>query len=78
LIALVKPQFQVGPGKVGKGGVVRDEAARRGARDDVKAFLAAAGWRVSGLIDSPIEGSDGNHEYLLHATAPGARPSSGP
>jgi 23S rRNA (cytidine1920-2'-O)/16S rRNA (cytidine1409-2'-O)-methyltransferase len=71
LIALVKPQFQVGPGRVGKGGVVRDAAARQEAQDGVKAFLEAAGWRVDDVIDSPIEGSDGNREYLLHARAPG-------
>jgi 23S rRNA (cytidine1920-2'-O)/16S rRNA (cytidine1409-2'-O)-methyltransferase len=70
LIALVKPQFEVGPARVGKGGVVKDEGARQDAQDGVKAFLEAAGWRVMALIDSPIEGSDGNREYLLHATAP--------
>ena len=71
LIALVKPQFQVGPAKVGKGGLVKDEAARQGALDDVSRFLADAGWRVLGSVDSPVEGSDGNREYLLHARAPG-------
>jgi 23S rRNA (cytidine1920-2'-O)/16S rRNA (cytidine1409-2'-O)-methyltransferase len=70
LIALVKPQFEVGPARVGKGGLVKDEAARQDAQDGVKAFLEAAGWRVVAVIDSPIEGSDGNREYLLHATAP--------
>jgi 23S rRNA (cytidine1920-2'-O)/16S rRNA (cytidine1409-2'-O)-methyltransferase len=77
LIALVKPQFEVGPGKVGKGGVVKDEAHRQGAQDGVKAFLVAAGWRVRACIDSPIEGSDGNREYLIHATAP-PQPSARP
>jgi 23S rRNA (cytidine1920-2'-O)/16S rRNA (cytidine1409-2'-O)-methyltransferase len=70
LITLVKPQFEVGPGKVGKGGVVRDEALRQDALDRVKAFLERAGWRVRACIDSPIEGADGNREYLIHATAP--------
>jgi 23S rRNA (cytidine1920-2'-O)/16S rRNA (cytidine1409-2'-O)-methyltransferase len=70
LIALVKPQFEVGPARVGKGGLVKDEAARQDAQDGVKAFLEAAGWRVVAVIDSPIEGSDGNREYLLRATAP--------
>ena len=46
LVALVKPQFEVGPEGVGKGGVVRDEAARAGALAAVKAFLDAAGWPV--------------------------------
>jgi 23S rRNA (cytidine1920-2'-O)/16S rRNA (cytidine1409-2'-O)-methyltransferase len=70
LIALIKPQFEVGPGKVGKGGVVRDEEHRRGACDAVQAFLQSSGWTVVALIDSPIAGSDGNLEYLLHATGP--------
>jgi 23S rRNA (cytidine1920-2'-O)/16S rRNA (cytidine1409-2'-O)-methyltransferase len=67
LIALIKPQFEVGPAKVGKGGVVRDEADRRMAQENVRAFLEGAGWRVEGLVDSPIEGADGNREYLIHA-----------
>jgi 23S rRNA (cytidine1920-2'-O)/16S rRNA (cytidine1409-2'-O)-methyltransferase len=72
LIALVKPQFEVGPAKVGKGGVVKDEAARQGALDRVIRFLEGAGWRVLASTDSPVEGADGNREYLLHARAPGA------
>jgi 23S rRNA (cytidine1920-2'-O)/16S rRNA (cytidine1409-2'-O)-methyltransferase len=71
LIALVKPQFEVGPERVGKGGVVKDEGARQAALDGVRGFLEAAGWRVQGAIDSPVEGADGNREYLLHARAPG-------
>ena len=71
LIALVKPQFEVGPDKVGKGGVVKDEAARQAALDGVRGFLEGAGWRVHDAIDSPVEGADGNREYLLHARAPG-------
>jgi 23S rRNA (cytidine1920-2'-O)/16S rRNA (cytidine1409-2'-O)-methyltransferase len=70
LIALVKPQFEVGPAKVGKGGVVKDEAARQGALDGVASFLEGAGWRVVSSADSPVEGADGNREYLLHARAP--------
>jgi 23S rRNA (cytidine1920-2'-O)/16S rRNA (cytidine1409-2'-O)-methyltransferase len=67
LVALVKPQFEVGPGRVGKGGLVRDAAARSAALSDVRAFLEAAGWAVQAATDSPIEGGDGNHEYLLWA-----------
>jgi 23S rRNA (cytidine1920-2'-O)/16S rRNA (cytidine1409-2'-O)-methyltransferase len=67
LIALVKPQFEVGPARVGKGGLVKDAAARTEALDAVKAFLADAGWAVRATIDSPIEGGDGNREYLLWA-----------
>jgi 23S rRNA (cytidine1920-2'-O)/16S rRNA (cytidine1409-2'-O)-methyltransferase len=67
LIALVKPQFEVGPADVGKGGIVRDEAARARALADVTAWLALAGWRVEAVAPSPIAGGDGNLEYLLWA-----------
>jgi len=67
LVTLVKPQFEVGPAKVGKGGVVRDEAARAEAVEGVRAFLEASGWSVLAVADSPITGADGNREYLLHA-----------
>ncbi len=70
LIALVKPQFEVGPGKVGKGGVVKDESARQAALNSVRSFLEQAGWQVQGAIDSPVAGSDGNREFLIHARAP--------
>ena len=71
LIALVKPQFEVGPARVGKGGVVKDETARQDALEGVARFLEGAGWTVLGSLDSPVEGADGNREYLLHARAPG-------
>jgi len=67
LVALVKPQFEVGPDRVGKGGLVRDEGARAEALAGVKAFLGAEGWAVRGAADSPIEGGDGAREYLLWA-----------
>lgn len=67
LVALVKPQFEVGRGKVGKGGIVTDEAARLGALEAVKAFLGGIGWTVRATADSPIEGGDGNREFLLWA-----------
>jgi 23S rRNA (cytidine1920-2'-O)/16S rRNA (cytidine1409-2'-O)-methyltransferase len=67
LIVLVKPQFEVGPGVVGKGGVVRDPAARAEVLAGVAAFLEAAGWPVLAHADSPIAGGDGNQEFLLHA-----------
>jgi len=70
LVALVKPQFEVGPGKVGKGGLVRDEADRLQALRDAEAFLAAAGWRVQATADSPILGGEGAREYLLWAQRP--------
>lgn len=67
LVALVKPQFEVGPGRVGKGGIVSDPAARQAALAHVVDFLAASGWTVRATADSPIEGGDGNREYLLWA-----------
>ncbi|MDE0058610.1 MAG: TlyA family RNA methyltransferase [Defluviicoccus sp.] len=66
LVALIKPQFEVGRGAVGKGGIVRDAAARDAACQRIAAWLAAReGWRVLGLIESPIEGAGGNREYLI-------------
>ena len=67
LIALVKPQFEVGPERVGKGGLVKDEAARADALAGVDAFLTAAGWTVLATADSPITGGDGARELLLWA-----------
>ena len=67
LVALVKPQFEVGRDNVGKGGLVKDEAARAQALDDVVEFLRGSGWIVRATADSPITGGDGNHEYLLWA-----------
>ncbi len=68
LVALIKPQFEVGKGRVGKGGVVRDQALRREVCDRIVAWLSAqAGWRVEGLIESPILGADGNQEFLAYA-----------
>lgn len=68
LVALVKPQFEVGRGNVGKGGIVSDAAAQMAALEAVKAFVAASGWTVRDTTDSPIEGGDGNREFLLWAT----------
>jgi 23S rRNA (cytidine1920-2'-O)/16S rRNA (cytidine1409-2'-O)-methyltransferase len=67
LIALVKPQFEVGKGNVGKGGVVRDEALRQGAVDKCREAAVALGCRVVGVVESPITGPAGNVEYLLYA-----------
>ena len=66
LVALIKPQFEAGPAAVKKG-VVRDEAVRKAVCEDIGAFVASLGWRVLGIIPSPIEGGDGNVEYLLGA-----------
>jgi 23S rRNA (cytidine1920-2'-O)/16S rRNA (cytidine1409-2'-O)-methyltransferase len=68
LVALIKPQFEAGPDKVGKGGIVRDEVVRAEVCEIIRAWLAAqAGWRVLGLTPSPIEGADGNKEFLIAA-----------
>ncbi len=69
LVVLVKPQFDVGRALVGKG-VVRDAEARQRACDGVASFVAGLGWRVEGLIPSPLSGGSGNVEYLLTATGP--------
>ena len=65
LVVLVKPQFEVGPSRVGKGGVVKDEADRQSALQGVRDFLEAAGWLVQATTNSPILGADGNREWLL-------------
>ncbi|BAQ16542.1 TlyA family RNA methyltransferase [Methyloceanibacter caenitepidi] len=67
LAALVKPQFEAGRDAVGKGGLVRDEADRQRAVARVQEFLAAEGWLVIGVIESPIPGGSGNVEYLIGA-----------
>lgn len=73
LVALVKPQFEVGRERVGKGGVVRDPKARAEAIDGVKAFVEAEGLQIVGLIDSPVPGPAGNVEALLVARRPQPR-----
>jgi 23S rRNA (cytidine1920-2'-O)/16S rRNA (cytidine1409-2'-O)-methyltransferase len=65
LVALVKPQFEVGPKLLDKGGVVRDAQARLGAIERIRTFVAAQGMLEIGLIDSPIAGPAGNVEALL-------------
>jgi 23S rRNA (cytidine1920-2'-O)/16S rRNA (cytidine1409-2'-O)-methyltransferase len=67
LVALIKPQFEVGRENVGKGGIVRDEAARNAAAKRVEDFIRSLGLEVKGIIQSPITGQDGNVEFLIHA-----------
>lgn len=67
LVALVKPQFEAGRDKVGKGGIVKDEAVRQAALRAVMNWLEAEGWPVRAIADSPITGGDGNREFLLWA-----------
>ena len=69
-VLLVKPQFEVGKGEVGKGGVVRDDAKRRAALDQVEDAARALGFEVAGEAESPIEGPAGNREWLLWLRLP--------
>ncbi len=70
-VLLVKPQFEVGRGEVGKGGVVRDEAKRRAALEAVEEAARGLGFEVLGEAESPIEGPAGNREWLLALRLPG-------
>jgi len=66
LIALIKPQFEAGRAQVKKG-IVREPAVQAAVCADISAFVASLGWRVLGVIPSPIAGGDGNAEFLLGA-----------
>jgi 23S rRNA (cytidine1920-2'-O)/16S rRNA (cytidine1409-2'-O)-methyltransferase len=68
LVALIKPQFEVGKHEVGKGGIVRDDARRAAAVEGVVEFARGEGFTVKGLIESPIKGAEGNIEYLMYAS----------
>lgn len=68
LIALVKPQFELGRKALAKGGIVKDAAARAAALEGAKAAIAAHAWRVTGEMESPISGGDGNIEFLVAAS----------
>ena len=70
VIALVKPQFEVGKGQVGKGGVVRDPALHQEVMDSLCAFFREIGWTVEGQIPSPVLGPKGNKEFLVYLTRP--------
>jgi 23S rRNA (cytidine1920-2'-O)/16S rRNA (cytidine1409-2'-O)-methyltransferase len=70
MVALVKPQFEVGKGEVGKGGVVREPEKRQAAVDKCVAAARALGCEVVGVVESPITGPAGNVEYLLFMRAP--------
>jgi 23S rRNA (cytidine1920-2'-O)/16S rRNA (cytidine1409-2'-O)-methyltransferase len=66
LVALIKPQFEAGRGTLKKG-IVRDPAVHAVVCDDIAEFIASLGWRVLGILPSPIEGGDGNAEFLVGA-----------
>ncbi|HVE73256.1 MAG TPA: TlyA family RNA methyltransferase [Thermoanaerobaculia bacterium] len=80
LVALIKPQFEVGKHEVGKGGIVRDVEKRQAAVDGVIAFARDTGFDVKGVIESPVRGAEGNVEYLMHASinTPPAPPATAP
>ncbi len=65
LVALIKPQFEVGRSEVGKGGVVRDPALHARVCDEVRGWLEGLGWQVQGIVESPIKGPEGNVEFLI-------------
>lgn len=66
LVALIKPQFEAGPGRTVKG-IVKDNAIRREACKKIKSLVKGLGWKVLGILPSPVEGGDGNQEFLLGA-----------
>ncbi len=74
LVALIKPQFEVRKGDVGKGGIVRDEAKRREAVDGVVQCARETGFEVRGVIESPVKGAEGNVEYLMYGRRVGPAP----
>ena len=67
LVALIKPQFEVGRGEVGKGGVVRDPALHARVCGEVSDWLTSSDWTVRGIVPSPITGPEGNVEFLIWA-----------
>jgi len=66
ILALIKPQFEVGKGEVGKGGIVRDEGKRLSAVNSITEFAKGIGLRSLGTFESPVKGQKGNIEYFLY------------
>jgi len=77
IIALIKPQFEVGKGEVGKGGIVRDPAAHERVIDGVRQTAREMGLSVAGLCESPITGADGNREFLILLELPDSGSNGG-
>lgn len=67
LVALIKPQFEAGREAIGKGGLVTDPEVHERVCAEITTFLRTQGWRVLGLTPSPVEGGDGNREFLVAA-----------
>jgi 23S rRNA (cytidine1920-2'-O)/16S rRNA (cytidine1409-2'-O)-methyltransferase len=78
LVALIKPQFEVGKADVGKGGIVRDDAKRAAAVEKIVAFARGLGFTVRSVIESPVKGAEGNVEYLMRADSPPVPPAMTP
>ena len=66
IIALIKPQFEVGKGQVGKGGVVRDPSLHQEVVGKLITFFETSGWVVKGHMESPLKGPKGNREFLVY------------
>ena len=73
IIALIKPQFEVGKGKVGKGGVVRSSAEHVRVIDEIKEAATGLGFTTQEVTESPLLGPKGNKEFLIHLTDPNCR-----
>lgn len=70
IVALIKPQFEVGKGEVEKGGIVKSEEKRVKAVENIKNFFESLSLKVVGVVESPIKGQKGNVEYLIYAKLP--------
>jgi 23S rRNA (cytidine1920-2'-O)/16S rRNA (cytidine1409-2'-O)-methyltransferase len=70
-VALVKPQFEAGRAEIGKGGIVRDDGVRQRVVEEVAGCAVALGLECAGTVESPIPGTEGNREILLHLRHPG-------
>ena len=75
IIALIKPQFEVGKGRVGKGGVVKDTLLHKEVIKNLSDFFSEVGLNIEGVIDSPIFGPKGNKEFLIYMKFPGVKDS---
>jgi 23S rRNA (cytidine1920-2'-O)/16S rRNA (cytidine1409-2'-O)-methyltransferase len=70
LVVLIKPQFEAGRERIGKGGIVGDPSVHHEICEEMAAFVVSKSWEVNGIVPSPISGGDGNKEFLLAATIP--------
>ena len=68
IICLIKPQFELSPGKVGRGGIVRDTSLHVEAIEKIQSFVEGQGKHWLGVMESPLRGREGNVEFLMHIT----------